>query len=53
MSNPVDVYQSMAQVSGYLIRTKNVGNSIAAAYLAPTILANAVGALLGGVVISR
>lgn len=43
----------MAQVSSYFIRTRNVSNSIAGAYLVPTVLGNAVGALIGGYTINR
>ena len=43
----------MAQVSNYFIRTRNVDNSIAGTYLVPTVLGNAVGALIGGYTINR
>ena len=43
----------MAQVPSYFIRTQGVGDGIAGAYLVPTVLGNAVGALLGGHIISR
>ena len=43
----------MAQVPSYFIRTRNVSNSVAGAYLIPTVLGNAVGALIGGWIINR
>lgn len=46
-------FGSMAQVSNYFIRTRNVDNSIAGTYLVPTVLGNAVGALIGGYTINR
>lgn len=45
--------QSMAQVPSYFIRTRNVSNSVAGAYLIPTVLGNAVAALVGGWLINR
>ena len=43
----------MAQVPSYFIRTRNVSNSVAGAYLVPTVLGNASGALIGGWIINR
>lgn len=43
----------MAQISIYFIRTQDVSDAVAGAYLVPSSLGFAVGALIGGYVISR
>lgn len=48
-----DDTQSMAQVSIYFIRSQDVSDAVAGAYLVPSSLGFAVGALIGGYVINR
>ena len=43
----------MAQVPSYFIRTRNVSNSVAGAFLLPTVLGIVVGALIGGSIINE
>lgn len=43
----------MAQISIYFIRTQDVSNAVAGGYLMPSSLGFAIGALIGGYVISR
>lgn len=43
----------MAQISPYFIRTQNVSNSMAGAYLAPAVLGNIGGTFIASYVISR